>query len=145
MTNKIGDITLFHGDCLQALPTLADGGVDCVIADLPYGCLNRSNKHAQWDKEIDLDALWAQLLRVCKPNAAIVLFGQGIKFLCPDCLSAVEDADSRVLVRRRLRIGVVVKTHGYSGECSGFDPHIAVVPQIDRRRCPFPESQRPCA
>ena len=77
-TNKIGGITLYHGDCLDVLPTLADGSISACIADLPYGCLNKSNKHAQWDKEIDLDALWAQLLRVCKPNAAIVLFGQGL-------------------------------------------------------------------
>lgn len=77
-TNKIGGITLYHGDCLDVLPTLADDSISACIADLPYGCLNKSNKHAQWDKEIDLDALWAQLLRVCKPNAAIVLFGQGL-------------------------------------------------------------------
>ena len=76
--NKIGGITLYHGDCLDVLPTLAGGSISVCIADLPYGCLNKSNKHAQWDKEIDLDALWAQLLRVCKPNAAIVLFGQGL-------------------------------------------------------------------
>lgn len=76
--NKIGGITLYQGDCLDVLPTLADGSISACIADLPYGCLNKGNKHAQWDKEIDLDALWAQLLRVCKPNAAIVLFGQGL-------------------------------------------------------------------
>lgn len=74
----IGGITLYHGDCLDVLPTLANGSISACIADLPYGCLNKSNKHAQWDNEIDLDALWAQLLRVCKPNAAIVLFGQGM-------------------------------------------------------------------
>lgn len=76
--NKIGGITLYHGDCLDVLPTLADGSISACITDLPYGCLNKGNKHAQWDKEIDFDALWAQLLRVCKPNAAIVLFGQGL-------------------------------------------------------------------
>lgn len=75
---QIGDISLHHGDCLEILPMLADGSVDCVICDLPYGCLNKSNKHAQWDKEIDLDALWTELLRLCKSNAAIVLFGQGL-------------------------------------------------------------------
>lgn len=78
MNKTIDNITLLRGDCLEILPTLAGGSVDMVLTDLPYGCLNKSNKHAQWDKEIDLDALWAQLLRVCKPNAAIVLFGQGL-------------------------------------------------------------------
>lgn len=75
---KIGDIELHHGDCLEIMPMLADGSVDMVLTDLPYGCLNKGNKHAQWDKEIDIEALWAQWLRVCKPNAAIVLFGQGL-------------------------------------------------------------------
>lgn len=71
-------IILHHGDCLSVLPTLTAGSIDAVICDLPYGCLNKSNRHTQWDKEIDLDALWTELLRVCKSNAAIVLFGQGL-------------------------------------------------------------------
>lgn len=69
---------MYHGDCLEVMPTLADGSVALCLTDLPYGCLNKGNKHAQWDKEIDLEAMWAQLLRVCKGNAAIVLFGQGL-------------------------------------------------------------------
>lgn len=76
--DKIDNIILHHGDCLEVMPTLPDKSVDMVLADLPYGCLNKNNKHAHWDKEIDLDALWAELLRVCKSNAAIVLFGQGL-------------------------------------------------------------------
>jgi len=78
MTKQIRDIELHIGDCLEVMPALPDKSVDMVLADLPYGCLNKSNKHAQWDKEIDLAALWAELLRVCKGNAAIVLFGQGL-------------------------------------------------------------------
>lgn len=84
MTNElnkiisIADITMYKGDCLFVIPTLPENSVDMVLADLPYGCLNKKNKHAQWDKEIDLVALWPELLRVCKNNAAIVLFGQGI-------------------------------------------------------------------
>lgn len=31
---KIGDATLYHGDCMDILPTLS--GVDCVITDPPY-------------------------------------------------------------------------------------------------------------
>jgi len=71
-------LSLYHGDCLDVMPTLPDKSVDMVLADLPYGCLNKSNKHAQWDKEIDLAALWVELLRICKGNAAIVLFAQGL-------------------------------------------------------------------
>lgn len=75
---KIGDIDLYLGDCLQIMPTLADNSVDMVLADLPYQCLNKGNKHAQWDRMIDMDSLWSELLRITKPNAAIVLFGQGL-------------------------------------------------------------------
>lgn len=76
--SNIGNTTLYLGDCLGVLPTLPDNSVDLVLTDLPYGCLNKGNKHALWDKEIHLDALWVELLRVAKPNAAIVLFGQGL-------------------------------------------------------------------
>ena len=31
----IGDATLYHGDCLEILPTL--GKVDAVVTDPPYG------------------------------------------------------------------------------------------------------------
>lgn len=30
-------VTLYHGDCLEILPTLAAGSVDAVITDPPYG------------------------------------------------------------------------------------------------------------
>ena len=76
--DTLGDITLYNADCVKVMPTLPDRSVDCVIADLPYGCLNRGNKHAEWDKELELPALWPELLRVSKKNAAIILFGQGI-------------------------------------------------------------------
>ena len=36
------DFTLYHGDCLQILPTLADGCVDAVITDPPYSSGGRS-------------------------------------------------------------------------------------------------------
>ena len=34
---QIGDCTLYHGDCLEILPTLAPGSVDAVVTDPPYG------------------------------------------------------------------------------------------------------------
>lgn len=69
--------TLIHGDCMEILPTLADSSIDLLLTDLPYSCLNKGNKHAQWDNELPLDALWEQWKRIVKPNGAIVLFGQG--------------------------------------------------------------------
>lgn len=75
---SIGNITLINGDCLEAMPTLPEKSVDLVLTDLPYGCLNKGNKYAEWDKEIDLNSLWSELIRVVKNNTAIVLFGQGL-------------------------------------------------------------------
>ena len=54
------------GDCLEIMPTIPDNSVDMVLADLPYGVTA-----CKWDTPIDLDALWAQWLRIC--NGAIVL------------------------------------------------------------------------
>ncbi len=62
--------TLWHGDCLDLLPQVADGSVDMVFADLPYGVT--ANK---WDTPIDLAKLWVELLRVGKRNAAFVFTG----------------------------------------------------------------------
>ncbi len=62
--------TLYLGDCLNVLPTLADNSVHAVIADPPYG-----TTACKWDSVIPLDAMWTQLKRVIKPKGAIVLFG----------------------------------------------------------------------
>lgn len=71
-------ITLMNGDCLELLPGLPDCSCDMALVDLPYGCLNKSNRHAAWDKELPLDTLWKEWKRIVKPSGAIVLFGQGI-------------------------------------------------------------------
>jgi site-specific DNA-methyltransferase (adenine-specific) len=39
----IGDCTLYLADCLDVLPTLAAGSVDCIITDPPYGHNNNNN------------------------------------------------------------------------------------------------------
>ena len=60
---------LLRGDCLERLDELAPASVDMVLTDLPYG-----TTRCKWDTVIDLPSLLAQFRRVCKPNAAIVLF-----------------------------------------------------------------------
>lgn len=69
---------LLLGDCLQRMKEIPDGSVDMVLADLPFGVVNRSNPHAENDQLIPLEPLWRQYKRVCKKNAAIVLFGHGM-------------------------------------------------------------------
>jgi len=65
-------------DCLEGMKMIPDGMVDAVICDLPYGVLHRNNPNAQWDRMIPMEPLWEQYKRVAKPNAAIVLFAQGM-------------------------------------------------------------------
>ncbi len=36
-TSECGTVTLYLGDCLEILPTLAPGSVDAVVTDPPYG------------------------------------------------------------------------------------------------------------
>ena len=61
--------TLYQGDCLEVLPTLAAQSVDAVICDPPYG-----TTACAWDSVIPLTPMWEQLKRVIKPRGAIVLF-----------------------------------------------------------------------
>lgn len=78
MTCQMNDIKLLHGDCLELMKDIPDGSVDMVLCDLPYGVLNKSNPSAKWDSIIPFDPLWEQYKRITKPNAAIVLFSQGM-------------------------------------------------------------------
>ena len=69
---------LYLGDCLEILPSIPDGSIDCIIDDLPYGVTNRGSEAGRWDNVIPLDELWRQFLRVAKEDAAIILFSQGM-------------------------------------------------------------------
>ena len=66
-------IQLLNGDCLSLLSEIPDGSINMVLTDLPYG--TTKNK---WDTVIDLESLWRQYKRITTPNAAIVLFGDGM-------------------------------------------------------------------
>jgi len=69
---------IYCGDCLDIMPHIADKSVDMVLCDLPYGVLNGESEGGSWDTVIPFDKLWEQYKRICKPTAAIVLFGQGM-------------------------------------------------------------------
>jgi site-specific DNA-methyltransferase (adenine-specific) len=58
---------IYNMGCLDGIDLLADGCVDFVFADLPYGMTQN-----KWDSIIDFDGLWSRLNRVCKSNAAMV-------------------------------------------------------------------------
>jgi len=61
-------INLMQGDCLELMKTIPDGSVDMVLADVPY-----QTTSCAWDSIIPLDQMWAELKRIAKPNAAIVM------------------------------------------------------------------------
>lgn len=62
---------IYNEDCLEGMKRIPDGSVDCIICDLTYGTTRNA-----WDSIIPIDKLWKAYLRVCKPNAAILLFSQ---------------------------------------------------------------------
>jgi site-specific DNA-methyltransferase (adenine-specific) len=66
----VSEYTLYHGDCLDVLPTLEAGSVDAVICDPPYG-----TTACKWDSVIPFAPMWAVVKRVLKPRGACVLFG----------------------------------------------------------------------
>jgi DNA modification methylase len=59
---------LICGDCLDVMAGIADGSVDLILADLPYG-----TTACRWDTVIPFAPLWAHYKRVIKRNGAIVL------------------------------------------------------------------------
>lgn len=71
-------MNLLCGDCLELMRQIPNRSIDMVLCDLPYGVLNKGNPNAKWDKPIPMECLWPEYMRVCKENAAIVLFGQGM-------------------------------------------------------------------
>jgi site-specific DNA-methyltransferase (adenine-specific) len=59
---------------------IADGSVDLILCDLPYGTSDRqgtenkgNNRLLEWDTIIPLDQLWEQYKRILKPLGTVVL------------------------------------------------------------------------
>jgi site-specific DNA-methyltransferase (adenine-specific) len=60
-------VSLYHGDCLDLLPTLEAHSIDAIITDLPYG-----TTACAWDEVIPFAPMWAEVKRVLKPRGAFV-------------------------------------------------------------------------
>lgn len=76
----LNQIILYQGDCLTEMNKIADGSVDLILCDLPYGTTDRkgteskgNNRLIGWDNIIPLDKLWEQYKRVLKPKGSVVL------------------------------------------------------------------------
>lgn len=61
---------VIHGEALSVMRDLPAACADACITDLPYGITS-----CKWDAVIPFAPMWAELKRVMKPNAAILLFG----------------------------------------------------------------------
>ena len=59
---------IYNEDCLEGMKGIADGSIDMILCDLPYGVVR-----CKWDTVIPFEPLWEQYKRVVKPNGAIVL------------------------------------------------------------------------
>lgn len=78
-------ITIYHADCRDVLPTLADGSVDLVLTDPPYGLQDGKGKVGKrgdaigdlvtgdWDKDLPLEWL-AYAANLLKPGRWCVAF-----------------------------------------------------------------------
>ena len=64
---------IYHGDCLELMPSIEDKSIDMILCDLPYGVLKRKNVHTEWDIIIPFDKLWEQYNRIIKDNGVIAL------------------------------------------------------------------------
>ena len=67
-TNKVKDIELWQGDCLELMKDIQNESVDMILCDLPYG-----TTACKWDTIIPFETLWEQYERIIKGNGAIVL------------------------------------------------------------------------
>ena len=64
----MGKIKLYHGDCFEIMPTLANNSIDMVFADVPYNITQ-----ASWDKDaFNLAGMWNELNRIVKNKRAMV-------------------------------------------------------------------------
>ena len=66
---------LINGDCLLELINIKDKSIDFVYLDLPYG-----QTACDWDKKLDLKALWIELRRIAKNDRTPFFFSCTTKF-----------------------------------------------------------------
>lgn len=82
-------ITIYHGDCREALPVLAACSIDSIVCDPPYelGFMGK-----RWDRSgIAYDVnVWRECLRVLRPGGHMLAFGGSRTYHRLAC--AIEDA-----------------------------------------------------
>ncbi len=66
-----GEHAVEQGDVVEVLRSYPDNTFDAVLCDPPYGLSFMGKK---WDYDVPSSALWAEVLRVCKPGAPLIAF-----------------------------------------------------------------------
>ena len=66
------DYEIYNEDCIEGMKRIADGSIDAIICDPPYG----HSTDCSWDVRLPLEDMWREFNRVTKRNGAIVLFSQ---------------------------------------------------------------------
>lgn len=63
-------VQLHCGDCLEIMPTIEAGSVDCIVTDPPYGQTNEG-----YDSDIAFRPdVWKECFRLARPGSALVAF-----------------------------------------------------------------------
>ena len=74
----MSDYQLFHGDCLDFLPTLDSSSIDLILTDPPYYKVKDEPWDRQWETEAGflawLDTVLVEFARILKPNGSLYLF-----------------------------------------------------------------------
>jgi DNA modification methylase len=63
--------TIHNGDCLEVMRGMADGCVDSIVTDPPYGL---SFMGKDWDYDVPSVEIWREALRVLKPGGHLLAF-----------------------------------------------------------------------
>lgn len=66
-----GDVTLYHGDCLEVMPVLQSGSIDLTVTSPPYDNLRTYGKDFDADS-FDWHPIIAELYRVTKQGGVVV-------------------------------------------------------------------------
>jgi len=69
------EYTLFHDDCMNTLPTLADE-VDMILTDPPYGTITNLNGETTWDNIIPTQPLITECENILRMGGMMLLFCQ---------------------------------------------------------------------
>lgn len=62
---------IYNEDCLEGMKRIADGSVDMILCDMPYGTTK-----CKWDIVIPFEPLWDQYKRIIKDRGVIALTAQ---------------------------------------------------------------------